>query len=148
GGGTSNAFNITPAAPHHLAFLGQPSNTVAGTLISPAVTVQVLDRFGNLVTTDGSNVTVALGNNPGGHGTLGGTLTVAAVGGVATFTSLSVDKVATAYQLVAFDGRLGPVVSTGFSITPAAPDHLAFGQQPTSAVAGNAISPAVTVRVL
>ena len=40
--------------------------------ISPAVTVRVLDRFGNLVTGDHSNVTMAIGTNPGG-GTLSGT---------------------------------------------------------------------------
>ena len=51
----------------------------------------MLDRFGNLVTFDTSNVTVALGTNPGG-GTLSGTTTLAAVAGVATFSTLSIDK--------------------------------------------------------
>src|SRR2546428_1364767 len=67
------------------------SNTVAGVAISPAVKVQVLDQFDNLVTTDTSSVTVAIGSNPGG-GTLSGTKTVAASGGVATFSTLSIDQ--------------------------------------------------------
>src|SRR5262249_60348178 len=82
-GATSSAFTITAAAANHLAFGQQPTNTAAGASLSPAVTVQVLDAFNNLVTTDASSVTVALGSNPGG-GTLSGTLTVAAVGGVGT----------------------------------------------------------------
>src|SRR5262249_5453513 len=77
----SGTMDVTPAAAHRLAFGVQPSNTVAGALISPAVTVRVLDQFDNLVTGDTSNVTVAIGTNPGG-GTLSGTTTVAAVGGI------------------------------------------------------------------
>src|SRR2546422_10356940 len=59
----------------------QPTNTVAGGAISPAVQLSALDPAGNLVPTFTGSVTVALGNNPGGS-TLGGTTTVAAVGGV------------------------------------------------------------------
>ena len=48
---------------------------VAGAAISPAVKVQVLDAFNNLVTTDTLQRDVAIGANPG-SGTLSGTLTV------------------------------------------------------------------------
>src|SRR5262249_15928781 len=145
---TSTTVVVTlVAAADHLSFSQQPTSTVAGVAISPAVTVQVLDQFNNLVITDTSNVTVAIGTNAGG-GTLSGTLTVAAVGGVATFSNLSIDKVGTGYKLAASDGSLGGATSTGFNITPAAADHLGFGVQPTTTVAGVAISPAVTVRVL
>ena len=40
--------------------------------ITPAVTVLVQDANGNIVTTDNSTVTLAIGTNPGG-GTLSGT---------------------------------------------------------------------------
>jgi len=51
------------------------SNAVAGAIISPAVTVRVLDPYGNLVSGDSTDqVTLALGNNPG-SGTLSGTVT-------------------------------------------------------------------------
>src|SRR5262249_53778459 len=146
-GATSGTFDITPAAAHHLAFGVQPSNTVAGALISPAVTVRVLDQFDNLVTGDGSNVTVAIGTNPGG-GTLSGTTTVAAVAGIATFSTLSINKVGTGYTLTAADGSLAGATSTTFNITVAAANHLVFGVQPSNAVAGVAIAPAITVRVL
>src|SRR5262249_19287032 len=143
----SNTFNITAAAADHLAFGVQPTTTLAGTAITPAITVQVLDAFGTLVTTDTSNVTVATGATPG-SGTLSGTTTVAASGGIATFSTLAIDKVGTGYTLTASRAGLGVGSSNSFNITPAAADHLAFGVQPSNTVAGVAISPAVTVRVL
>ena len=47
-------------------------------------------------------MTLSLGNNPGG-GTLSGTLTVAAVNGVATFNNLSINAAGSGYTLVATD---------------------------------------------
>src|SRR5205807_1822706 len=90
GGDTSAAFTITAAAADHLRFLQQPTNTSAGVAIRPAVTVLVLDQFGNL-TASTANVTVAIGSNAGG-GTLSGTKTQAASGGVASFNDLSIQK--------------------------------------------------------
>src|SRR5213075_2803849 len=146
-GATSGTFNITPAAPDHLTFLQQPTNTVAGVAISPAITVRIEDVFANLVTTDTRNVTLAIGTNPG-VGTLSGTTTVAASGGIATFSNLSINKTGTGYTLAATSSpSLTGATSSTFNITPAAADHLAFLQQPTNAVAGVAISPAITVRV-
>ena len=63
---TSTGFNITAATADHLVFSIQPGNTTGRSPISPSVTVQVLDALGNLVTTDTSNVTLAIGTNPGG----------------------------------------------------------------------------------
>src|SRR5439155_1065490 len=110
------------------------------------VTVQVLDQFNNLVITDTSNVTVAIGANAGGS-TLGGTTTVAAVGGIATFNTLSLDKVGAGYTLTGGDGSLGGATSSTFNITPAAV-HLAFNVQPANTLAGLSITPAVTIQVL
>src|SRR5207244_1826426 len=125
----------------------QPTDAHAGQTIAPAVTVQVLDQFGNVVTTDSSSITVGLAVNPG-SGTLGGATTVQAVGGVATFSDLSINKVGVGYRLSALGGGLPGATTTTFNITPAAADHLAFMQQPTNTTAGVVITPAVTVRVL
>ncbi|MGD0089090.1 MAG: kelch repeat-containing protein, partial [Planctomycetota bacterium] len=112
-GATSNAFNIIgPAA--KLAFGQQPANTVVASVIGSYVLVQ--DANGNTVTTDTSNVTLAIGTNPSG-GTLSGTKTVAAASGVAGF-SLSIDKAGYGYTLVATDGTLTGATSSAFNITP------------------------------
>src|SRR5205085_107565 len=120
---TSTAFNITVAAADHLVFGIQPTSTVAGHQINPAPTVRIVDAFGNLETTDTSTVVMGIGNNPGG-GTLAGSLSVQASGGVATFSNLSIDKVGNGYTLSASDGALTGVISGGFNITPSFADHL------------------------
>ena len=68
----SDPFDVTPGAPDSLHFDQQPTNTVAGAVIAPAVTVDVLDAKGNLVTDQSVDVTVALsggsaGATPGRH---------------------------------------------------------------------------------
>ncbi len=145
-GATSSAFNITAGAATKLAFGTQPSNTAAGASITPAVTVQVQDAGGNLVTTSTASITVAIGTNPG-SGTLSGTTTQNAVNGIATFSGISINKIGTGYTLTANSTGLTQATSTAFNITPGAATQLVFGQQPTNTVAGASISPAVTVQV-
>ncbi len=144
-GSTSNTFNITAAAAARLNFGTQPPNSVAGVVISPPVTVRIEDTFGNL-TASTASVTVAIGTNPGG-GTLSGTLTVAAVAGVATFSTLSINKPGTGYTLTAASAGLTGTTSGTFNITAGAASKLNFGTQPSNATAGVAISPPVTVRI-
>ena len=100
-----------------LAFVQPPSNTLVGSTIAPPVTVAVEDVNGNVIATDNSNVTVTIG--PGsGSGTLNGTLTVAAVNGIAPFNNLSISAVGT-YTLQATDGALTPATSPSFTISAA-----------------------------
>ena len=93
--------------------------------------VTVHDAYGNLVATSSDSVTLALGANPG-NDTLGGTLTVTTVNGVATFSNLTLTKAAPGYTLTATVGTLPAVTSTAFTITPAAAATLAFTVQPTT----------------
>ena len=139
----SNTFNITAGAAAKLAVITQPTNTVAGVAISPAVTVQIQDAAGNL-TTSTAGVVMAIGTNPGG-GTLSGTTTVNAVAGTATFSTLSIDKVGTGYTLGATSGVLTAASSGTFNITPAAVSSLALSA-PGTATAGTAVSLAVTAK--
>src|SRR5881396_2490121 len=144
---TSSAFDITPGTATQLAFTGQPSTTVAGAAISPTVQVTALDPAGNLVPGFTGNVTVALGNNPGGS-TLGGTTNVAAVNGVASFSTLTLDKTGTSYWLTATATGLNTATSGVFGITPGTATQLVFSQQPVTTVANRLITPAVKVRAL
>ena len=80
-----------------------------------------------------------------GPGSLSGPTSVKAVNGQATFSGLIL-KNAGSYTLKFTDGAFTSV-STTVTVAPAAANHLAFGQQPTSSTAGQAISPAITVRL-
>jgi protein-disulfide isomerase-like protein with CxxC motif len=131
-----------------LAFSVQPSNAVAGAPIKPAVKVAVRDAYGRVVTTATNSVTVALASGagtPGAH--LRGTLTVAAVGGVATFPNLSVDLAGTGYRLAATATGLSSATSGTFRVVTAPASRLSFTVQPSGATAGAAIAPAVKVAV-
>ncbi len=107
---------FTPPPPHHLAFGQPPPGATPGATLSPAVTVQILDQCNNLVTSSTATVTLAIGNNPG-SATLGGTTSVAAVGGVATFNNLTLDKPGTGYTLTASSTDLAGATSNNFNIT-------------------------------
>jgi len=144
GSATSTAFDIIPAAPAQLVFSVQPSDATAGVLLAPAVRVRLLDAFDNL-TSSTANVTVALGINPG-NGTLSGVTTVAAVAGVASFSTLSVNKAASGYTLRATTGTLSAASST-FTITPASPAAAVFKVQPPLGTAGVPLSPPVQVEI-
>src|SRR5207249_1635488 len=144
---TSAAFDITPGTATQLSFTQQPGTTVAGVAISPTVQVTALDAAGNPVPGFTGSVTIVLGNNPGGS-TLGGPTTVAAVNGVAGFSTLTLDKTGTNYWLTATATGLSTATSSGFTITAGAATQLVFGTEPRTTVANHQISPAVKVRAV
>src|SRR5207244_2716151 len=130
-----------PAADDHLVFTAQPSDAVAGATISPAVKVRTEERRGGQ---NHSTATVAVAISGLTTPTLYGTTSLAAVNGTATFSNLSV-HVAGTYTLAASSGTLAGDTGASFTISPAADDHLVFTAQPSDAVAGATISPAVKV---
>ena len=146
-GSTSGPVQPTGVGPAaKLVFTAQPSNAVAGAANSPATQVAVQDAQGNTVTTATISITLAIGTNPA-SGTLAGTKTVAAVNGVATFSTLSLNVVGTGYTLTAAATGLTGATSTAFNIGVGAAAKLVFTVQPSTAVAGAAITPAVQVTV-
>jgi hypothetical protein len=107
-----------------LAFVttAEPTGTVAGQVITShfnssggPVQVEVLDGSGLLATGSTAAVTVAIGANPG-FGTLSGTTTVHAIGGIAAFASLSIDKAGTGYSLAASSPGITSATSAFFTI--------------------------------
>ena len=141
----SASFNITPAPASKLVFTQSPGNTVAGVAFAQQPQVTVQDQFGNTVTSDSSDVTIAV---TGGSATLSGCAANprAAVNGVATFGSCTITK-AGMYTLTATDGSLTSAVSGTFNITPAAANKLAFAQSPGNTAAGVAFAPQPQVTV-
>lgn len=144
-GATSVTFNIVAGAATQLTFTVQPSTVSAGASIAPAVEVSALDVLGNLATTFSGNVTMAIGTNPSA-GTLSGTMTVSASAGIASFSSLKIDKAGTGYTLVASSGGLTDATSGGFAVTVGLATKLFFSvQPPASTTAGAVMSPAIHV---
>jgi hypothetical protein len=95
GNNSIGVVTLTPASSTHLVVTQPPSASVtAGGGFG--LTVQAEDSSGHLVSTFSGTVAVGLASNPGGT-TLGGTLVVAASGGVATFSGLTLTQVASGY---------------------------------------------------
>src|SRR5205823_1515698 len=129
---------------NHLVVTTQPPASVAaGSKITFKVAMD--DASGHVDTTFTGPVTVALGANPG-SATLLGTLTVNALLGVATFSTLSINTAASGYTLAATASGLPAVQSAAFNVTPAAPSLvLVTTQPPASVAAGAGFGLAVTV---
>ena len=97
--GTTAAVSVTPGPEAKLGFAVQPISTPTGDVL-PAVTVQVEDLYGNLISTDNSDsVTLGIASGPGSF-TSGSNLTAAVKDGVAKFNDLTLVTPGT-YQLSA-----------------------------------------------
>jgi hypothetical protein len=115
--------------------------------VNPAVSVAIQDAYGNTVTSTTALISVAIGTNPGG-GTLSGTTSVSASGGVASFGTLSINKAGTGYTLRASSAGLIGATSSAFNVTAGPAYQLAFTVQPPgTAAAGSPLSPAVQVTI-
>jgi hypothetical protein len=133
-GVTSGNITINPAAASKLVYLQSPPATgTAGVALSPAVAVAIEDRFGNVVTSNNSTVTLTLSSGTFSNGSK--TASVAAVNGMATFSGLIITKAGT-YTLTASDGTLTKASSGNIVISAAAASQLVFTQVPTSGTAG------------
>jgi hypothetical protein len=151
-GPPGNEFQIEPTSAGNLAGTvtgscslaftsdGEPAGTVAGQVITSRfnssggpVKVEVLDGSGQLATGSTAAVVVAIGSNPG-SGTLSGTTTADASGGIASFPNLSIDKPGIGYTLTA----TSPGIISGTS-----PDFTIWGSLtrcPTSSCSASASS--------
>jgi sugar lactone lactonase YvrE len=122
-GATSvNPFSLTNVAAQasSLVFVEPPTNTAAGAPMTPAVTVQLKDSFGNNVSTPG--VAVTLQANPVGGGTAGFAPPTQNTGanGLATFTGLTFTQ-AGQFVLLAEASGISSATSVAFTISAGAP---------------------------
>jgi hypothetical protein len=114
-GASRNLVINTQSSPAQLVFGQQPSNVLVSGTIAPSITVNVEDAKGHVVTSDNSNVTLSIATASNATATLGGTLTVNAVNGVATFSDLSLAMPGT-YTLEASDAGLTIAFSNAFTV--------------------------------
>ena len=141
--GPSTTFNVTPGAANKLVFLQGPSNVAAGVSMTSAVTVQVLDQFGNLVTGDtGRTITLTVSS-----GTIASGNTANSSAGVATFGAIKINTTATGLTLTGTaSGLSSTLASTPFNVTPGPARALVFEDQTSNAVAGQPMTPSVSVQ--
>lgn len=140
----SGLFDITPASPNTLNFVQQPTQTQENDVIATPVTVEILDAFANR-TTSTAAVTLSLQSSCGGA--ISGAA-VNAIGGLATFSALSVDTPCASVMLDASSVGLQGATSNAFTVTPLPPAALRFLQQPTAAEPGAAFDPPVSVEIV
>jgi alpha-tubulin suppressor-like RCC1 family protein len=119
-GDTGSAVVSVAQVPARLLFVTQPGDGTGGLPLAPQPIIEVQDAGGTRLQGIGVSVSMAIRTNPG-PGTLIGTRSVATDTGIATFTNLAVDRVASGYALEAsvpqgasavseaFDVALGPV---------------------------------------
>jgi hypothetical protein len=125
-----------------------PATATAGAALNPGVVVDVEDKFGNLLTSDNSNVTLTL--NAGMFANGSQTITVQAVNGVAIFSGPGADLIinnAGSYQLWASDGTARGAPSGTIAISPAAASQTVFQSIPGTGTAGVVLGSPVKLAV-
>ncbi len=142
------AVQFTPGPPAKLFFVTQPTPTIAGGVVSPAIDLRMEDAFGHPLDDVAGTLSVKLDANPV-HATASGTMTAAFVAGVATFSNLTVTRPAQALRLVA-TSSLGPsAVSEPFDVlpgTPSALSSLVISPGPAAANGSHALGIVATIR--
>ena len=154
----TQSVTLTHGAPTKIAIVQSAAGTRSGQLFDTPIQLEVQDADGNLTDTgDGATALITVTKSQADYGSggadFGGTLSVSASGGVATFSDLTLSGVAGDYDL-SF-GVSSPGAFTGFtpqsesvSLLAGAKNSVAVVQQPTDAEAGVAFDPVVTVEVL
>ncbi len=100
-GATTSSFKVTPEITTARLFLAvNPTSSLVGKSLT-GISIDVVDKFGNVITTDSSSVTLSIDSGPGD---LSGTMTVKASKGIALFTILTFSQAGT-YTLLATDAK-------------------------------------------
>ncbi|HZX01786.1 hypothetical protein [Kribbella sp.] len=125
---TSPSIVVSAGAGSKLAFVQGPSDGFAGTALSPAITVQVLDQSGNAVATAGIAVTLA----PSAGVISSGASATTDSTGKATFGNVVINTTALGLTLTASaTGLTSTAPSTTFNVTVAVSSGAALTNTPS-----------------
>jgi hypothetical protein len=145
----SGTIAITAGAPAKLALTNQPGGGTVGTVMAQQPVVVVQDAAGNTVTTSTLTVTLSIGTNPSaGTLTCTGSLSKAAVAGIATFAGCKIDKVGIGYTITATATGLFGATSAAFDISAGVPQRLTMVSQPSGGQYGVAFATQPSVAVV
>ena len=140
---TTGSIVVNAGVAKKLGFVQGPSTTTAGSVMSPAPTVQVEDTNGNPVADSGVSVTLT----SSGTLTAGSTKVVSTdVNGLATFSNLTWNTAGSYTIAASASGLTASGNSSSFSITAGSPVNLVFTTQPGTASAGSAV-PTTVVKI-
>lgn len=142
----SETITVLPRSADEIQISTQPSSTAtAGEAFDTQPVIELLDQFGNIVTTDNSTEITATITD--GEETLLGTTTQTADEGVITFTDLYTETADT-ITLQFSNPDLDSVTSNEIIVEPNTPTDLTFLQQPTNTAQNGTIDPSVELQLL
>ena len=143
----SPSITIFPADPDSAWFEVAPSNAAVGAVLSPTVSVAVVDAFDNPVA-NATAVSLELAVSPAGASGTGLAATTSA--GLATFPDLSFDQIGEYRLQIQVAGEVldGDSLSEFFQITAGEVDSLSFLVSPADGLVGLALDPAPVVQVV
>jgi hypothetical protein len=137
---TSASFNVTNTL-RQVYITSQPTTGIANTVLSP-LKLELRNGMGSRITSATNAVTATVVSGPG---TLSGTTTVNAVGGVATFTTLKVSAAGT-YKIKVASGAFADTTGTiTINVANVTPKSLAVITQPTNVQSGVVMATAPVV---
>ncbi|MDC1141821.1 hypothetical protein OAU50_01910 [Planctomycetota bacterium] len=117
-----NNFRTVGSTVPVIALVSQPTGAIEGKVLGAQPVLELHDANGNKINDNITEVTASI--TPGsGDGKLGpaSRVTVKAVGGIVTFTGLSIDKAGDDYQLTFTAANFASATSDSFDITAVAP---------------------------
>ncbi|MBI5779171.1 MAG: hypothetical protein HZA49_06915 [Planctomycetes bacterium] len=138
---SSSNFTINPANASKLLWVTQPASPQIAGSSWASFSAEITDQYNNRVVTNASVTVVTV---TGTTGFASGN-TVAASGGVATFTATTYNRAETITIRATSGALTATSASNSVTVNPASPNKLAFVQQPTDTISGAAFAPAVTV---
>lgn len=136
----SNSVTITPGVATQLAIKTAASGFVNRAAFTTQPEIEIQDVSGNVVDTSTASVAASIS---GGTIALGGTISVNAVNGVATFTNLSKYGTVSGAKTLSFASNLLTGTSQTFTLINGTPTQLAIITKPTTARAGQTIGDSV-----
>jgi len=143
----SNGMRVTPGPAANLAIVVQPAGGESGAVLPTLPQVEIKDASGNRVTSSTASVTVAI--QSGADGTLGGTVTAAAVNGLVTFTNVTLTgTVGVDYVLRFTSTDLTSVDSNNVAVMAGAPATLRIVVQPAGGQSGAVLPTQPQVEIL
>jgi adhesin/invasin len=109
-----------PSTASRMQFIQQPTDTVAGNPLTPAVAVQIVDRFGNPVAQPGVSINLLLSAATAAVRNITGATAQTSSSGLAVFPNLTISQAGT-YQLLALATGFESAISASFRVAGGSP---------------------------